>query len=386
MDDEGQIKLNFQGKRKTVDFHKESLAESWGNFKSFGLAPLHLQNYETTLFCKHFSFVDAEKHLGSPMMGPSLQNDEYVSIDYDIEYIAFETQLSALSVALSGISPATNAEAGDVSVLESVLRCFAPFPSISYREVYLESGSKNNVVGGKIDLLVGSKGNGNKKKLVVKEQSQAPVTMNEVWIVCIEEGKRPTVSLLPMKSVHSDFLEETKQNLSFLQPMMELMAISEVCLHSNEEVPLINIFGNRNSFRPLFYFQKYDVMLTTPKPFTYMIDNKILCLDGLFMFHMVCNLHRYPFKIEKLRMIKTTGWARAKHTNNPGAYKYSVVTDEQEASITNPNIMKPYLHNQRATALRARDTSHLPSTSRKRTSLPDTATDNARETKITKTK
>ncbi len=65
---EGQIKLDFQEKRKIVDFAIENLVESWLKFKNFGLAPLYLQNYETTLFCRHFSFADAEKHMGNPMM------------------------------------------------------------------------------------------------------------------------------------------------------------------------------------------------------------------------------------------------------------------------------------------------------------------------------
>lgn len=239
-------------------------------------------------------------------------------------------------------------------------------------------------MGGKIDLLVGSKGNGNKKRLVIEEQSQGARTMSEIWIVSIAEGKKPRVNLLPIKSIKSDFKEETKQNLTFLQPMVELMAMSEVCQHPQEEVPLINIFGNRNSFRPLFYFKKYDVMLTTPKPFTFMIDNRTLCLNGLFMFHLVCNLYRYPFKTRKLQMTKVTGWARAKLAHNPEAYKHSVVTDEAEASTINSNIMNPHLHDARSSAFRKRgkgspDISQLPSTSRKRAS--NTSPGEARKTK-----
>lgn len=202
--------------------------------------------------------------------------------------------LSAVSVVLSSIKPSTTNETDDVEVLDTVLRCFVPFPALSYKGIYLEYGSKNDLVGGKIALMVGSSSNGKPVVKVVEKSKESG--MRNVHLASIVEGKNTEVPLLPVASVNSDFTMDVEQNMSLVQPMVEVMAISEVCNRDeNQLVPVINIFGNKENFRPILYFHEYDVMLTTPKPFTYMLDNKTLCLNGLIMIHLLCNIHRYPF-------------------------------------------------------------------------------------------
>ena len=92
--------------------------------------------------------------------------------------------------------------------------------------------------------------------------------------------------------------------------MLELMAVSEVCTFENTEVPLVNIFGNRHAFRPLLYFKKYDVLLTTPKPYMYVFldENKKIHFLGLAMLHILFTLHRYPFKATELIATLTENW------------------------------------------------------------------------------
>ncbi len=128
-------------------------------------------------------------------------------------------------------------------------------------------------------------------------------------------------------------MNDVKQNKTLVQPMLQVMALSEVC-DCKSLTPVINIFGNRQNFRPLLYFKDYDVMLTTPLPFTYMINNNELCLEGLIMLHVLLNLHRYPFKEEKVKKMKQTGWAKAQTDNNPQAYKHSISYLAQLRKIT----------------------------------------------------
>lgn len=340
---EATVKLDFDEKRKLIDIDKAQLAQIFDKFRTFGLAPLYMQGHEDSLFRKHMSFSNAYKDMSNPMMKASESNVEYVDIDYDAEFASFMALLSAVSVALSSVKPSTTNVSDDVEVLDTVLRCFVPFPALSYKEIYLEYGSKNHLVGGKIDLMVGSCSNDNKPVVKVLEKSRDSGVRN-VHLASIGEGKTTDVPLLPMSSVNSAFNMDVKQNLSLVQPMVELMAISEVC-NENQLVPVINIFGNRENFRPFLYFHEYDVMLTTPKPFTYMLDNKTLCLNGLIMLHLLCNIHRYLFYADKLRSIQSTGWAKAKSDYNPTAYQGSVVTDEAPKSASkNTNRMDPHFH------------------------------------------
>ena len=55
-----------------------------------------------------------------------------------------------------------------------------------------------------------------------------------------------------------------KQN--FCQPISEILAMSQTCSFGNSDIPLVLLFGNRNRYRPLLYFNSHDVLLTTANP------------------------------------------------------------------------------------------------------------------------
>lgn len=137
--------------------------------ETFGLAPLCMTGHEEKLFCKHMNFSTARHDMTNPTMGASKIITEYVEIDYSAKFVSFVARLSAVLQVMSTIKSSTTP---DVEVLETVLRCFVPIPPLSYKEIYLEHGSKNNLVGGKIDLLVGSGSNGGKPKLRVVGKSR----------------------------------------------------------------------------------------------------------------------------------------------------------------------------------------------------------------------
>ena len=140
------------------------------------------------------------------------------------------------------------------------------------------------MVGGKIDFLVGSLCNGNKPILKMHEKSRDR-KFRTVLLGSLLEGKKPSVSLYPLHSTSRTFTETVTQNATF----------------ENDEVPLMNIFGNRNTFRPLLYLKKYDVLLKTPKPFTFLDDTKTIHLIGLAMLQILFKIHRYPFKATELQ-------------------------------------------------------------------------------------
>ena len=94
------------------------------------------------------------------------------------------------------------------------------------------------------------------------------------------------------------------------------MALSEVCSFENDEIPIINIYGNRNAFRPLLYFKEHDVLLTTTSSCTF-YHNQHAHVTGLALFHILFQLHRCPVKKDQLQRLSKTGWKPAKSNFNP---------------------------------------------------------------------
>ena len=56
---------------------------------------------------------------------------------------------------MNHLSPSNSSEASDIEVLDQLMVCNAKAPVVSYKQLYLENGTPNNLVGGKIDYLVG---------------------------------------------------------------------------------------------------------------------------------------------------------------------------------------------------------------------------------------
>ena len=67
--------------------------------------------------------------------------------------------------------------------------------------------------------------------------------VTNVYVGSAAEGKNVSVSLHPVSRAKNDFKEDVEQNVTLVQPMVEVMAISEVCV-SRADIPVVNIFGN----------------------------------------------------------------------------------------------------------------------------------------------
>ena len=236
---EPSLTLDIDEKRREMLVNPGDVKQIFCDLKMNGFAPLFLTGHESTLFCKHMSFGEAHRDMENPWMKPSEPLSEFVIIDYDAELASFSAMLSSLSRALFGVKPGTKAEPGDVEVLQTTLECFMSYPVLSYKEVYLENATTNNLVGGKIDILVGSSSNGNKPKLRVTEHSRNSDVRN-VYIGTLGEAKTTDINL-PLASSSSSFDRDVKQNKTLIQPMLQVMAVSEVC-DCNSLIPVINIF------------------------------------------------------------------------------------------------------------------------------------------------
>ena len=70
-----------------------------------------------------------------------------------------------------------------------------------------------------------------------------------------------------------------------IQPMLEVMALSQVATFPNSSVPVVNFLRNKFVYRPLLYFKEVDVLLVTPTVMhLHTSENTIDILGLLAMF------------------------------------------------------------------------------------------------------
>lgn len=153
----------------------------------------------------------------------------------------------------------------DVVFLQKFFGCFLDHPHASMREVYFSGVKKKPLGRGSIDVLAGKLCNDNKPQVQVKGRDQQ-MTKVFVWI-CTEAKHRS--ERLSANLPDSRLPQEQLDLKAFYQPIAILCSFSELCTLPNEEVPIVGLYASRYSYRPLLYFRKYDVLLTTATPFTY---------------------------------------------------------------------------------------------------------------------
>lgn len=141
-------------------------------------------------------------------------------------------------------------ESGDKIVLETILHTIHGIGSSVFNECKLESKTKNNLVGGNLDLIIGAEHNGDRPRIFIHNQVSGPIAL---YSAIVGEAKKRGFGLLPAKRARTECLTEL---LTFGKPLLELLALSQVCVFPNEKIPLVAIFGNRTCFRPILYFKK----------------------------------------------------------------------------------------------------------------------------------
>ena len=112
----------------------------------------------------------------------------------------------------------------------------------------IECQTSKYVVGGSIDIGIGTESNGSKPYIHIQNSSEKL----SIYLGSLGEVKSSTVRLARDPRVGSDFNVSEEDTKAVIQPMLELMAIAEVAKFPNENVPIVSIFGGKMVFRPFF--------------------------------------------------------------------------------------------------------------------------------------
>lgn len=186
----------------------------------------------------------------------------FTASDHNVLDLQLQAFLGPLQLFMSTYVFDSSLEHVDAVFLAQFLTSFLTPPYASLR---VKNTKNTNCARGKIDVVVGQLCNGSKPQVnVVGTDSQ----IHKLYVATINEAKNYAVrqsGRLPDSRVP----DETDLKTIY-QPICELAAFSELCTFPCDEIPLINIFGSRYTFRPFLYFRKYDVLLTTSTPFTFL--------------------------------------------------------------------------------------------------------------------
>lgn len=177
-------------------------------------------------------------------------------------------------------------------------------------------GPKKKIVGGRIDIGVGTNFNGNKPSFVI-EGHESRVSL---FLGCLGEAKAADVSVGHLKKTeHQVELDDIK---AIIQPMLEAMAVAELAQFDDEAVPIVNILANKSAFRPILYWREKDVLLTTARAVPLRRSQSNIDIQGLLLMFVLLRLNqitRISFNMEKIGKLAKTGWNKSM---NEGGVNY----------------------------------------------------------------
>ena len=107
----------------------------------------------------------------------------------------------------------------------------------------------------------------------------------------------------------SDTFENDTEDLK-----SEVLAFAQKTTFPNKLVPLLLIYANRFMYRPLIYFKKYDVLLTTPRVIQHRISQSKVYALGLMLMYTLFNTHHVDvvsFSKEYIKAQENTGFRKA---------------------------------------------------------------------------
>ena len=298
----------------------QSVEETWFNIGRFGLVALTLKGHEEALFKKHPSFKGAKSQFAAPVKSASVPLNTIATLDL----MKLKRQLSfSMTSLLEGIfrldfsdAAQNNEQLLDKPYLAGVLSTFVNFPPLSYNEVHLEYHSSKELVGGSIDVIIGSESNGDKPYIHVMDNDlPSPSHKVAVYLGSLLEAKSAGQRLTPATSDAEETFDEVLEDAKVLiQPMLETMATAEMATFPNEQIPLLNIFGNKFVYRPLLYFRKDDIMLTTSRVVHLRKDATTVDTQGLLLLSTLFQLHKTKLcRFDKIETgdFPVTGWQAA---------------------------------------------------------------------------
>lgn len=306
--------LKRETSSRGIDFNNPNWDSAWMNLRDTMMVSMTLQGHEQSLFKRHISFKRASEVMDAPRMSKSFALHSVLE-RFDIGKLQKRWK-SRQSLIIEGIyllkygddEVTANEHEVGAPYLQGLLRLFVPrFPVLSFTELCIECRSKKKIVGGRIDIGVGTKSNGNEPSFVI-EGYEPRVSL---FLGCLGEAKAADVSVGHLKKTeHQVDLDDIKATI---QPMLEAMAVAELTQFNDEAVPIVNIFANKSAFRPILYWRKNDVLVTTARAVPLRSQSNI-DIQGLLLMFVVLQLNettRISFKMEKIGKLAKTGWKKA---------------------------------------------------------------------------
>jgi hypothetical protein len=302
-------------------------------------APIKLGKNEQS-FTKHISFKEAAKILPPPVMVVGNERlKDFARIDSDKLGDMFDLTSASLIGGILQIKFSDALEYSDKGelmtdkpYLEMLLLKFMPLPNVVYKEIHLAYKTADNVFGGSLDVVVGSKSNGNRPHISIANKDVS------VYLGTLCESKSSMSGLMKASNVRKSGNMDDLKTLN--QPMLELLAFAQKTNFPSSKVPLLLIYGNRFMFRPLLYFKKYDVMLTTPCVIQHRINQHTMYRLGLALLFTLLNCHHTDvilFHKDVLRTKDKTGFKLALKKSGE-SYEESLVT------LVEPKPKIPLIH------------------------------------------
>lgn len=314
--------------KRFLSFNGPSLSDAFVKMQKILFVPVILQGTDK-LWKEHISFTDAHKKFTQgPLLGAAKGLHHYVQFDVVAALQSFEDVVKPIAAHILSIDESSIAAeddtGGDKEVVEQVLELFV---ECIYKEVCIEAGTNNKVVGGKIDFVGGITANGNRPKLCIDNQVS-------IYLVSMMEAKKKGEHL-----AQSAPNEKSTDIKTTLQPILETTVLAQKCDCPHSEVPLINIYANRYFFRPYLYFKHHDVMLTTLGVVPYRTEESIHTI-GLQLLHFLFSIHMYPFAADVLNTLEKTRWSSTLPSNAYGPESkvtlQHVYTNTAHSSINEP--------------------------------------------------
>ena len=217
-----------------------SIGDLWLKIPLLGMVSLSLRGHEEHLFKTHLSFKETSSKFGSPRMSPSKPLQEICTLNLPKMRVALANQMSPLlrsilAIEFDGDETHNDEHASDRPYLQMVLTTFVEFPVKSYNEVHLEYKTRVKVVGGSLDVLLGSETNGIKPYVTVHTDNSAQSVA--VYLGSLLEAKS---SGQPHTSARADTASSFDQQSSDINhlnhAMTELMAVSELAIFPDLDI------------------------------------------------------------------------------------------------------------------------------------------------------
>lgn len=170
--DEPMILNKSDATGKTMEFTGGNISEVVATMMKVAIVPIRFGD-GAKLFKKHISFKGSQHELPPPVMGAAKQLSQLAVINTQQLQGLLRSVLPPLIGGILELNFSENRVANDHDqpYMESLIRMFVSLPVHSYKEIHLEYNTKKKLIGGSLDIMVGSTSNGNRPQIYLDSKS-----------------------------------------------------------------------------------------------------------------------------------------------------------------------------------------------------------------------